>query len=150
MGTPEKARWTLGELAAETGLSRRTIRYYIAQGLLEGPLGAGRGAHYGPEHLERLHRIRELQERGMTLRQIALELGGAPVSALPAPEVWKAFRVAPGVVVQVRADVAPWRMKEVLEGLAELAARLGGPGDGTGQGHGKRPAGGGDAGRSGA
>lgn len=40
----------LAELAQKAGLPGRTIRFYIARGLLPGPLKAGRGATYGPEN----------------------------------------------------------------------------------------------------
>ena len=51
----------LAELAEKAGLPGRTIRFYIARGLLPGPLKAGRGAAYGQEHLDRL---REILTRG--------------------------------------------------------------------------------------
>jgi DNA-binding transcriptional MerR regulator len=49
---------TLAELADASGIPPRTVRFYIARGLLEGPEVAGRGATYGPGHLERLQKIR--------------------------------------------------------------------------------------------
>jgi DNA-binding transcriptional MerR regulator len=52
------------DLVRETGLPRETIHFYMQQGLLPRPLKTGRNtALYGPEHLERLRRIRELQEQ---------------------------------------------------------------------------------------
>lgn len=52
------------DLVSRSGLTRETIHFYIAQGLLPKPLKTGRNtAVYGEEHLERLQRIRELQER---------------------------------------------------------------------------------------
>src|SRR5437016_1302585 len=62
-----KAEWTLSELAEETGLPARTIRYYIARGLLAGPEVAGRGAVYGSHHLARLREIQSLQREGRML-----------------------------------------------------------------------------------
>ncbi len=51
------------DLVRETGLPRETIHFYRQQGLLPQPVKTGRNtALYGPEHLERLRRIRELQE----------------------------------------------------------------------------------------
>src|ERR671922_115977 len=52
---------TLGEIAAAAGLPARTIRFYIARGLLNGPVKGGRGAAYTTEHLARLDRIKSLQ-----------------------------------------------------------------------------------------
>ena len=116
--------WTLGELAEMTGLSRRTIRYYISRGLLPGPLKAGRGSRYGAEHLERIRRIRELQERGMTLAEIALRLAGGRRSPLPDPVPWQVFELADDVVVRVRRDVPPWRLKQIRRGMEALMVHL--------------------------
>jgi len=51
------------DLVRESGLPRETIHFYMLQGLLQKPVKTGRNtALYGPEHVERLRRIRELQE----------------------------------------------------------------------------------------
>jgi Zn-dependent peptidase ImmA (M78 family) len=55
---------TLKELAAETGVPERTIRYYISRGLLAPPLRGGRGAAYGESHKNALAQIRQLQAKG--------------------------------------------------------------------------------------
>ena len=52
------------DLVRESGLPRETIHFYMQQGLLPPAIKTGRNtALYAPEHLERLQRIRELQER---------------------------------------------------------------------------------------
>lgn len=52
------------DLVRETGLPRETIHFYRLQGLLPEPVKTGRNtALYTREHVERLRRIRELQER---------------------------------------------------------------------------------------
>src|SRR5690349_11544156 len=52
------------DLVRATGLPRETIHFYLAQGLLPKPVKTGRNtAVYGPEHLERLQRIKDLQEK---------------------------------------------------------------------------------------
>src|SRR5213592_3415736 len=107
---------TLAELAAQSGVPARTVRFYIARGLLDGPAVAGRGADYGGAHLERLRKIRQLQRRGLTLAAIARELEGA-APALPAAAAWWEYRISPDVTVSVRADAAPWRLKQVREAL---------------------------------
>jgi DNA-binding transcriptional MerR regulator len=58
------------QLAAATSLSVDTLRFYQARGLLSAPRREGRTAIYCDEHLERLRRIRSLQEQGLTLSQI--------------------------------------------------------------------------------
>jgi DNA-binding transcriptional MerR regulator len=52
------------DLTRETGLPRETIHFYLTQGLLPPGNKTGRNtAEYGPEHLARLHRIRDLQAK---------------------------------------------------------------------------------------
>jgi len=67
--------FTLVELAEVSGVSARTIRFYIAKGLLPPPLVRGQAACYGEEHLKELDRIKTLQRQGQTLAQIAWQLG---------------------------------------------------------------------------
>lgn len=58
---------TIEGLAHETGLSVRNLRSHHARGLLPPPEVRGRIGYYGPEHLERLRLIRELQGEGLKL-----------------------------------------------------------------------------------
>jgi DNA-binding transcriptional MerR regulator len=89
--------WTLRELAAETGVPERTIRFYISRGLLAPPLRGGRGAAYGPSHKERLEKIRQLQAKGLMLAEIAFALseaqGGAGETQAEAEKTVKADHV---------------------------------------------------------
>lgn len=51
------------DLVRLSGLPRETIHFYLAQGLLPKPVKTGRNtAVYGEEHLDRLRRIKDLQE----------------------------------------------------------------------------------------
>lgn len=69
-------RWRIDDLAHETGLTVDTIRYYQRQGLL--PPGEREGRHriYGPEHVERLRRIKELQARRFSIAAIHAMVSG--------------------------------------------------------------------------
>jgi DNA-binding transcriptional MerR regulator len=67
------ADYTLQQLADEAGVTPRTIRYYIAQGLLASP-GAGAGARYTEAHLDRLRVIRQLQRNHLPLAEIRKQL----------------------------------------------------------------------------
>jgi DNA-binding transcriptional MerR regulator len=64
-------RYRADELAAELGISVQVLRSYQSKGLLPPPRHEGRVAWYGPYHRERLQRIRELKDRGYSLRMIA-------------------------------------------------------------------------------
>ncbi len=67
--------YTLQHLADLADVTPRTIRYYIAQGLLPSP-GAGAGARYGEHHLERLQQIKRLQRAHLPLAEIRAQLEG--------------------------------------------------------------------------
>ena len=64
------------QLATRADVSVDTIRYYQSKGLLTPPRREGRIAWYWDEHLERLVRIRNLQQRGFTLATIGRLLSG--------------------------------------------------------------------------
>lgn len=67
---PPAPTYGLAELAAESGVSERTIRYYQSEHLISRPSKHGRDAVYSDEHLERLTLIGELRDRGLTLQSI--------------------------------------------------------------------------------
>jgi len=119
--------WTLRELAAESGIPERTIRFYISKGILVPPLRGGRGAAYGPEHFTRLREIRTLQAKGLMLTEIARLPEPATAAAgpgLPAPSTWESYAVADDVVVWVRAESSPWRARNIRSALKEFASRI--------------------------
>jgi len=60
----------LSQLADRAGVSPRTVRYYIQQGLLPSPEAKGPGAHYRNEHLDRLLIIKRLQQDHLPLAEI--------------------------------------------------------------------------------
>jgi DNA-binding transcriptional MerR regulator len=90
----------LRELAARTGVSVRTIRFYQQQGLLPAPGQRGPGALYGPAEVDRLRLLRMLQRDHLPLAEIrkqlqamsdsdvswALSLGKTPVQRSSAAE----------------------------------------------------------------
>lgn len=73
--------YTVDELAAATGLTVRTTRYYAGLGLLPPPERRGRLAYYGAAHRARLDLIRALQEHGFTLSAIDTYLRRLPEDA---------------------------------------------------------------------
>jgi DNA-binding transcriptional MerR regulator len=58
-------------LAARSGVSSRTIRFYQSVGVLQPPRRSGRVAVYDEEHLTRLQLVAMLQDRGLRLSAIA-------------------------------------------------------------------------------
>ena len=116
---------TLADLATESGIPARTIRFYIARGLLSGPVKAGRGAAYTAQHLARLGEIQKLQSAGRTLSEIIhlLSAGPAPAPASLPTACWQHV-VDDDVMVLVRGDVSPWRMKQIRAAIDNLAEQL--------------------------
>lgn len=72
---------TVDELAAATGLTVRTARYYAGLGLLPPPERRGRLAYYSDVHRARLELIRALQEHGFTLAAIEKYFTRLPADA---------------------------------------------------------------------
>lgn len=61
----------IGELAAATGTTTKTLRFYEQMGLLAAPLRTPSGYRdYAPESVRRLGFVKRAQAAGMTLAQI--------------------------------------------------------------------------------
>lgn len=90
---------SLLSLARQVGVSARTIRYYIAEGLLPGPVSLGVKAAYTEEHLFRLRYIQKLQQEGCALADVQAYLNPDPRPQphvpLPTPERWLVFQPYP-------------------------------------------------------
>jgi DNA-binding transcriptional MerR regulator len=65
----------IAELARRAGVTPRTIRYYVTEGLLPAPAGQGQRRAYGLAHLDRLEAIRELKAAYLPLHEIRRRLG---------------------------------------------------------------------------
>jgi len=61
---------SIAELARQAGVTVRTVRYYVAEGLLPPPAGVGPRSAYGFEHLLRLEAVRRLKARYYPLSEI--------------------------------------------------------------------------------
>ena len=61
---------TIEDLAQQSGLSLRTLRYYIQEGLLPGPDTAGKYASYSQQHLDHLAMITRLKNLHLPLKEI--------------------------------------------------------------------------------
>ncbi len=73
---PDDERYSLTELADLAGVTPRTVRYYLAQGLLPSVGQSGPGSKYGTSHLLRLRLIRRLQVEHLPLAEIRRRLEG--------------------------------------------------------------------------
>src|SRR4030081_1556032 len=68
--------YRIEQLARAAGVAVDTIRFYQGKGLLDAPRRDGRVTWYGDTHVERLKRIRDLQEQGFSLTVIQRFLAG--------------------------------------------------------------------------
>src|SRR5438477_2383187 len=104
-------RLSIEQLADAAGLTRRGIRFYVQQGLIPSPHGVGRGKHYDKSHLDRLLRVRELQNSGHSLDEIRTILtGGLPTKVgKPVASVARAIRPV------LRAQL--WRRLWIIDGV---------------------------------
>jgi DNA-binding transcriptional MerR regulator len=114
-----QGQYLIEELCRLTGFSRRTVRYYVQEGLVDPPAGRGRGGYYSDRHATQLARIRDLQEqgyrldaiRGMIAPRAAPDAADAPRSSTPAPaprafprSSWTRHIVARGVELHIAAE----------------------------------------------
>jgi DNA-binding transcriptional MerR regulator len=72
--TPPDTYFDLPELADRAGVTARTVRYYIQQGLLPAPEARGPLTRYTAAHLDRLQLIRRLQREHLPLAEIRQQL----------------------------------------------------------------------------
>ena len=114
---------TLAEVAEAAGIPARTVRFYIARGLLDGPDKGGRSAAYSSDHVARLERIKRFQAAGRTLSEIARLLHAPSPKEHPAAAAtaWWQYPVADDVMVWVKAGASPWRTRQVSAAVDEFA-----------------------------
>ncbi|MBD3261415.1 MAG: MerR family transcriptional regulator [Candidatus Altiarchaeales archaeon] len=123
-------KYGIKELSELGGVSRRTIRYYVQQGLLPKPTGTGRGKHYTQEHLDTLLEIRAAQETGKPLEEIKKERliaeGVIPPDEGPDFEMsaWVRVTIENGIELHLRRSRAPdsKTLGKVVEGIRLLVA----------------------------
>ena len=122
---PEQ-RLTLDQLASLAGFeSRRTVRYYIQQGLVDRPIGETRAAYYTDQHLEQLLTVRKWTEAGLSLERIRELLQGQDADLPPprprqpgAVEVKSHSLIADGVELVVepgRAGLSPEEVRTLFK-----------------------------------
>ena len=119
---------TLAELSKESGVPARTIRvFYIARGLLDGPVKAARVRSIPSQHLSPHREDQATSVRGPHAgRDRSRRSHGPGIHLRPAtaPTAWWQHEVDEGVLVWVRSDVSPWRMRQIRAAIDEMAGRL--------------------------
>lgn len=103
----------MADLVEETGLTPRTIRYYIKEGLLPGAHGRGPTASYDSGHLLRLRLIELLKNRRLPLDEIRDRLNALTdeqvgamldVQVGPVEDYWRHIQLHPDIELIVREN----------------------------------------------
>lgn len=131
MNITTEPTYSIDEIAALAELPRRTVRYYIQQGLVDRPIGEKRAAYYTPAHLEQLLTIRKWQNAGLSLDRIREILAGPDGMTLPPTrprgtgtvEVWSHLVVTDGLEITLepsRSGMAPDQVRAFFKGVMAL------------------------------
>lgn len=104
-------RYTIEDLERLTGYTGRTIRYYIARGLLQPAYGRGPTATYDRDHLQRLQYIDLLKRERLSLDQIhehLMEMEPADIDVAlrgqfsPSADIWRHVRLHDDLTMMIR------------------------------------------------
>ena len=131
MSDISEARYSIDQLAALVELPRRTVRYYIQQGLVARPIGEKKAAYYTATHLDQLLTIRKWQNAGVSLDRIREILATPDAGLLPPArprgsgtvEVWSHLVVADGIEITLesgRAGLGPEEVRAFFRGVTAL------------------------------
>ena len=93
---------TIDELSQVSGLSKRTIRYYVNGGLLDRPSGETKNARYDASHLEQIRNIKALREV-LNRREI-----GEPLTVIEIP-------VDPGISIEFRQEICGLTQPQMIK-----------------------------------
>ena len=100
---PPRPTLSLDDLARESEIPERTIRSYIARGLLPQPLGRGRASSYGEEHRTRLLFIKAVREAAPY--DLPLAVLGRLIDKLPPEQIARIARGDESVVAATFAGL---------------------------------------------
>ncbi len=129
MADATDSRYSIDELAALAELPRRSVRYYIQEGLVDRPAGGEkRAAYYTAAHLLV---IRKWQRAGLSLDRIREILQSPAADQLPPPkprgpgivEVWSHLVVSDGLEITLepgRAGLTPEQVRAFFRGVMAL------------------------------
>jgi DNA-binding transcriptional MerR regulator len=138
LSTP--SRYSIHDLATLASVPTRTVRFYIAQGLMDRPHGAKRGAWYEDRHLQQLLLIRRWTDAGLSLDRVRELQAGSPEEVPPRPvkpgmvEVWSRVTLADGVEVQLepgRAGMTPEQVRDFIQEVTQAYRRVREPSSGS-------------------
>lgn len=119
-------KYTLAELAKNTGVTARTIRYWIGEQLIDGPVGQGKGAYYTEKHAEAIFRVKKMKdEQGLTLAAIKINQG-FPEAETETLRTRRLTHISPipGVDLLIDDAIAPQHKRLFIKAVVDAAKTL--------------------------
>ena len=119
-----QSKFSLEELSSQLAMSKRTIRFYIQQGLVDRPEGQKRGSYYVECHLLQLRNIQQWQQAGYSLERIreCHEQGLTPADTLPpkgnhgiVASVWSRLNIIDGLELNINPALTGLNADQVQE-----------------------------------
>ena len=123
--------YSIQDLSDQTSLPRRTIHFYVQQGILPPPEGAGVGTRYAEEHLLCLKLIPRLRRLGLKLDDIRTRINGLneaalrvlldesfepdPPKLLPVSQSFTHYQLPDGMTLTVPATLTTSERKKLAE-----------------------------------
>ena len=118
-----KTKYTINQLAELGNVTRRTVRYYIQRGLLDAPIGSGRGSYYNETHLARLIQIRDSQKKGVSLSQIDQPIEQTTVIPSLPKQQWIRVKLNEGVELHFQESaVSETQIQKMMMAIQLLMA----------------------------
>lgn len=105
----------IGDLSARTGVSVSAIRFYEARGLLTPFRSTGGQRRFLRSDIRRLSFVLIAQQMGLSIEEIAAELGGLPLGRTPTQADWS--RISQGLRARLDEQIAALtRTRDRLDG----------------------------------
>lgn len=123
---PDNPTFSLDELCTLSDTPKRTARYYMQIGLVDGPIGSTKAAHYLPTHLDQLLKIKQFSQAGVSLERIREVLSGETPPVPPrqrkpgSVEVRSHLFIADGVELEIspeQAGLSPEQVRTLVRAV---------------------------------
>jgi len=125
-------KYSINDVSELTGATPRTIRYWIARGVLMRPKGVGRSSYYTDDHLERIGEIQQWADDGMTLDEIKIHLqlddaDGVVETKKTEQDTlgsWRHLPSPPELLILIRYDLSEDRAREIEEAVDKMNKQI--------------------------
>jgi len=121
-------KYSLDDLCTLSDTVKRTVRYYMQIGLVDGPIGSTKGAHYLAKHLDQLMKVKQLSESGVSLDRIREVLSGETAPVPPrqrksgSVEVRSHLFIADGIELEIspeQAGMSPEQVRALVRAVMQ-------------------------------